>query len=1409
MHRIRRAVLTGVLAALGLCSGRPDASFAQGRNFREAVLLRTEAIAVRRLESARQHLKAGQWEEAVPLLRQAADQHGDTWVPVGDGRYLPVQVCSEMLLSTLPAEALADYRKRIDPQARRWFEEATATRDEDLLTKLVRQAFVSSYGDDALWLLGELAFERGHISRARSFWSRLLPPPAPPMGDDWPLVAAYPDSRFDVAQVRARLVLCSIFDGDLLRAQRELVEFGDRHSDARGTLAGKNGILGQILAEALSEVRAGDRPGETSDTALFAGNPERNKVLPKTYELGGPLWSVSLKPYPESDDEVFRFDEEQYLPVYFPAVAGNIVVLCDEDSVYAFDLYGGEPAFPVDDVEPDADADPQASPELLKARIYQLPGELRAQGTGKPDIHGVPAFAPTIDHGRVYARLGSVTRKHDIDSKRSPRGYLVCLDLSKEGKHVGTVDSESIAYDGGGWTFEGAPVVAQDRVLISLRRHKPQPQVAVACFDASLQRQLWVRDVCLGSSNPGGDAVEFSHQMLSVSGDRVFFNTNIGAVAALDVADGSPLWLTAYERLDLSLADLKHRQRLGPNPCVIHGDSVFAAPYDSAHVLALDAASGRVRWKQLFRGEDLQLLGQRAPKPNCLLGVVDDRLIAAGHALWTLDVATGRSAVIGHEDPDPSKHVFGRGLLASGTVYTTSRDTLFVRDAVTGRSDRLPPQAPGAVNSLPQHGAPGGGNLVLAKGVLLVAHPEHLTAIGELATIRKRREDEVAQRDDDPRAHLELGLVSTSEDARQAFDRARELAGETDVWEGLALVDAIVRQQFDARFRAGQLLQRDKPLEAGRQFLAAAKAALKPDRRVRALQNAAVTFVRAERYPDAVTAWQAVLDEPELQAAHASLGTPAGLLAQRQISGLIQTHGRAVYASVESRAESRVQQAADDPVELEALFDQFPHAQAVSQARGALASQYLRQGQPALALRTARRAMTLASERSDRAQAVALAAEAAEQLRHWDTARELWGTLVREFPREAVTVAATEQTPESFVPRRLSAAEFQSAPAPVESSPFLSRVWTTQAAPPESTTALVPLGMLADSSCECVLLSASTLRGLGLSDGTQRWSHRANHRPDWSGFAGDWVLTGSGHELAAFDPVSGQQVWQQAVAGRSFRIEGRRILCQTEQGTLHAYSADDGRLLWRYEPSGQLQKHWQVAGGRVLLQTLLPARLLLVSSSEGSVVTVHPGTDSPWLADPVVLADNAFAVVTGPQEVQVFDAQSGSRRWREEVPGRPSYVPHRVLALGADLLVVRDGLTASRINPRDGREVWAANPRLSPTPVPNIETAACVDGQRLYVAVEGVLRSFDVATGQLAWEQIVGAPGSHWCVRRFGGSLLAWPEQNVASSALVVCEPATGTLIQKLALAPADNRAVHAMTRALVVASGDQLAALR
>src|SRR5258708_912660 len=125
-----------------------------------AVFLDTDPVAAKILGAARDYLAARQWADAVDLLRQIADQHGDRLVMIEPGRYVNVRTVADIYLASLPPEGLKHYRARIDPQARRRFEAAQKLRDEPALERLVHRAFLSSYGDDALLLLGELAWER-------------------------------------------------------------------------------------------------------------------------------------------------------------------------------------------------------------------------------------------------------------------------------------------------------------------------------------------------------------------------------------------------------------------------------------------------------------------------------------------------------------------------------------------------------------------------------------------------------------------------------------------------------------------------------------------------------------------------------------------------------------------------------------------------------------------------------------------------------------------------------------------------------------------------------------------------------------------------------------------------------------------------------------------------------------------------------------------------------------------------------------------------------------------------------------------------------------------------------------------------------------------------------------------------
>src|SRR5258708_463766 len=98
-----------------------------------AVFLDTDPVAAKMLGAARDYLGARQWGDAVDLLRQIADQHGDRLVLIESGRYINVRTVADIYLASMPAEGLKLYRARIDPQSRRRFEAARKPAHEPAL----------------------------------------------------------------------------------------------------------------------------------------------------------------------------------------------------------------------------------------------------------------------------------------------------------------------------------------------------------------------------------------------------------------------------------------------------------------------------------------------------------------------------------------------------------------------------------------------------------------------------------------------------------------------------------------------------------------------------------------------------------------------------------------------------------------------------------------------------------------------------------------------------------------------------------------------------------------------------------------------------------------------------------------------------------------------------------------------------------------------------------------------------------------------------------------------------------------------------------------------------------------------------------------------------------------------------
>ena len=127
-----------------------------------------DSAAATHLESAKKFLAEKQWEEAIDAIRRVMEADAARLVKVPESRSLPEgferliparEFCQWRIsaLATEAPEALAHYRKLVDPLAEKWLAESTSKRDEKLLKQVIQQALASSSGDEALLRLADVS----------------------------------------------------------------------------------------------------------------------------------------------------------------------------------------------------------------------------------------------------------------------------------------------------------------------------------------------------------------------------------------------------------------------------------------------------------------------------------------------------------------------------------------------------------------------------------------------------------------------------------------------------------------------------------------------------------------------------------------------------------------------------------------------------------------------------------------------------------------------------------------------------------------------------------------------------------------------------------------------------------------------------------------------------------------------------------------------------------------------------------------------------------------------------------------------------------------------------------------------------------------------------------------------------
>ncbi|MGQ9563419.1 MAG: outer membrane protein assembly factor BamB family protein [Thermogutta sp.] len=657
-----------------------------------------------KLAQIRAAIVGGQTANAVEMIREVVSKSGDHLVNATADmkgvppRFISVREYCQLILTRLPTDALTSYRRQIDPTCRVWLETGLRDRDPKPLERLVDQELASSYADAALWWLGEWAIQDGHPGRARGFWRQLLPPPLP--ARDLPTWRAVPDTEYSPAAVRARLILCTILEGSLDQAKRELAEFKTLHSGERGRFAGQEVEYAVALEKLIDDAAQWLPRPEQSDWPTFARTINRSSRIPTAFDSIKLIWRAKLPSPPKihttlwSETAAPEMIREKSNPLcYHPIVKNGRVFVPVPDGILGFDLPTGKPLWSASEGYI-FHADPQGGREVL------IP------------VNTIGALNWTVAAHDKYllARVGSpvsIIPGLLTDAVPQPNA-LVCLNCEEEAKLEWKLDPPEP-----GWAFEGSPLLVHDRIYVVMRRSDVPSHLYLACLSVDRGNFLWRQFICAADTPGRSFLYEMTHVLPTRGDNMIYLVTNLGAVAAVSETTGEIRWITCYPRLDqgdLSVFEsFRYRE---PNPALYWNGMLFVAPTDSRQLFALDAFSGMIIW----------VCPSPTERIRHLLGVVDGRLIATGDRVYWIETDGNKAGQIVAQWPHGAETLgWGRGLIAGKTLYWPTRDAIYRINASTAQPEAVFPLRPWGCE---------GGHLVWAEGYLL------LTSSTELAVFQ-------------------------------------------------------------------------------------------------------------------------------------------------------------------------------------------------------------------------------------------------------------------------------------------------------------------------------------------------------------------------------------------------------------------------------------------------------------------------------------------------------------------------------------------------------------------------------------------------------------------------------------------------------------------------------------------------
>ena len=746
--RLRGALTAGVVCAslVGPAAAQqPDKPEKDPVEPLNTTSIREDTEAVDRfLKIEERHAPRGEWSRIARFYQEQLDRNDQGLFGIDGERYLPLTVYCHQRVGKLPPEGLEAYRRRVDPEADRLFEQARSTGDVAPLMELIRRFFNATKGDDAMLLAGVLLMERGQYWEA----ARALRPLHPSLGAG---VLFYPDTTLDLDGVRARLAYALAAQGE----RSELESLLGRWDPATHFGASTGAAFAKDLVELAKGARATSTAAPDDWPVVYGSAAHANVAASSEQPVGPAAWllpdTVKRTPFPQYIANNWKPSE---LPTSQCAVQGDRVYRVGSDGLIGVSLKGGnrEWGAPIDD-----SVDLQNAQNMFGR--YIPPDALR-YWRRRSDLAGssLSVAGKWLFSIQCTCPPGLAKIRQAWGSQNILRAYDTTVDQPalKDVPSWSGPGEQREEFKDVYWL--ATPVALDGRLFIPA-------QVGGAYWVYGLEQDslklLWRTEICGGDapSNPNnpfmiGDRPGEGSAVAAGQG-RVYWVSQNGVVACLDAKNGEKAWVARYWRNATEpggptrpKAAAFQPPAQGPwwvTPPIVDTGRLVVAPRDSHMLLCFDAITGEVQWKSP------QLTGIRG-----LAGVREGLVYLIGDRLEAVSLAEGK--VMAEGAKFPTGPACGRPVITASEILVPTDNALLAIDLATLAPLRqvdltalFPPRSAGATPNPPL------GNLLMSSGVLVSAHAQGVAAFySKNYTTRLIEEDTkaIAAAPDDPSALL-------------------------------------------------------------------------------------------------------------------------------------------------------------------------------------------------------------------------------------------------------------------------------------------------------------------------------------------------------------------------------------------------------------------------------------------------------------------------------------------------------------------------------------------------------------------------------------------------------------------------------------------------------------------------------